>query len=602
MKNRIIAFAITTNKFDESSYKRAFQHFQQLAQSFGYTTTIIEHGVFHIWFIFEGKIDNLLDKTNREVQFCVGPYITQYHSCLDQKNLSNDQIRDRFLKIKVSIRDVQITNDYVGSIPVYYSLRKHLTISNIEPVVVIDSETNYDDISTENLYGFMRYMHFIWDETLYSHIYVQEPDCQYIYQIDSIRPQKMFLKTLKSSKERIEFSDVQVANELYELNQELVERALKDEEEIVLPLSAGYDSRMILAAISKNKELKERLKCFTYGPEGSIEVESAKKLCSIYGVYWKRIDLPCHFLDRKYLDKIFLIFGSSLHLHGMYQLEVWENISNNLTSENAVLTSGFMTGVPAGQHISILGIKNINQKLTKSMNNFSQSKYWTDKELLQACSKFTIDIIDKVEDKYKGAFDRFDGELYQKSVVFDVWTRQRNFISYHPRVLEWEAPFVSPHMTPIYQNFFLSLSEKHLTDRKAVELMFKYHYPECAEVISNSNGLKSISNRVENVAAALSRVFRVLRLSILMPNAYKNKPLLFNIPALKHSGKEGLFPLFHLKYEEKQILNCFFDDVLLEKIYNKAMDGSITNYEKLLTIQALAYAINLINNGKNNGN
>ena len=602
MKNRIIAFAITTNKFDESSYKRAFQHFQQLAQSFGYTTTIIEHGVFHIWFIFEGKIDNLLDKTNREIQFCVGPYITQYHSCLDQKNLSNDQIRDRFLKIKVSIRDVQITNDYVGSIPVYYSLRKHLTISNIEPVVVIDSETNYDDISTENLYGFMRYMHFIWDETLYSHIYVQEPDCQYIYQIDSIRPQKMFLKTLKSSKERIEFSDVQVANELYELNQELVERALKDEEEIVLPLSAGYDSRMILAAISKNKELKERLKCFTYGPEGSIEVESAKKLCSIYGVYWKRIDLPCHFIDRRYLDKIFLIFGSSLHLHGMYQLEVWENISNNLTSENAVLTSGFMTGVPAGQHISILGIKNINQKLTKSMNNFSQSKYWTDKELLQACSKFTIDIIDKVEDKYKGAFDRFDGELYQKSVVFDVWTRQRNFISYHPRVLEWEAPFVSPHMTPIYQNFFLSLSEKHLTDRKAVELMFKYHYPECAEILSNSNGLKSISNRVENVAAAFSRLFRILRLSVLMPNAYKNKPLLFNIPALKYSEKEGLYPLFHLNSEEKQILNCFFDDVFLKKIYNKAINGSITDYEKLLTIQALAYAINLINDGKNNDN
>lgn len=602
MKNRIIAFAITTNKFDESSYERAFQHFQQLAQSFGYMTTVIEHGEFHIWFIFEGKIDKLLDKTNREIQFCVGPYITQYHSCLDQKNLSKDQIRDRFLKIKISTHDLQITNDYVGSIPVYYSLRKHLTISNIEPVTVIDSETNYDDISTENLYGFMRYMHFIWDETLYSHIYVQEPDCQYIYQIDSIRPQKMFLKTLKSSKERVEFSDVQVANELYELNQELVERALRDEEEIVLPLSAGYDSRMILAAISKNKELKERLKCFTYGPEGSIEVESAKKLCSIYGVYWKRIDLPCHFLDRKYLDKIFLIFGSSLHLHGMYQLEVWENISNNLTSENAVLTSGFMTGVPAGQHISILGIKNVNQKLTEAMNHFSQSKYWTDKELLHACSKFTNDIIDKVEEKYKDAFNRFDGEVHQKSVVFDVWTRQRNFISYHPRVLEWDAPFVSPHMTPIYQNFFLSLSEKHLTDRKAVELMFKYHYPECAEILSNSNGLKSISNRVENVAAALSRVFRVLRLSVLIPNAYKNKPLLFNIPALKHSEKEGLHPLFHLKHDEKQILNCFFDDVFLKKIYNKAINGSITDYEKLLTIQALAYAINLINDGKNNDN
>lgn len=600
MKNRIIAFAITTNQSDKNSYNKASQHFQELAQSFDYVNIVLEHGVFHIWLIFEGQIDRLLTETSDKIQFCVGPYIGQYDSCLTN-SLTNDKIRDRFLKVIIYNNEVQITNDYVGSIPVYYSMRRHLTMSNIEPVTVLDSETIHDDISVENLYGFMRYMHFIWDETLYTHIHTQEPDSLFIYEIDSNQPQKKFLGTLKPSKERIELNDVQVANELYELNQELVEQAFKDEEEIILPLSAGYDSRMILAAISQNRKLKERLKCYTYGPEGSIEVESARKLCSIYGVYWKRIDLPCHFLDMDYIHKIFLIFGSSLHLHGMYQLEMWNILSNDLTYRNGIITSGFMTGVPAGQHISLLRIQNKNQKLTQSMNHFSQSQRWNDKELMQTCPKYTNNLIDKVEKKYKEAFNRFNGELYQKSVVFDVWTRQRNFISYHPRTLEWVAPIVSPHMTPLYQNFFLSLSEKHLTDRRAIELMFKYHYPECAKVLSNSNGLKSISSRVDNVAVRLSNVFAFCGLSVLIPNAYKNKPVLFDIPALQNSGKGGLYPMFDLKKEDRALLNDFFDDTLLNEIYNRAINGSIIDYDRLLTIQVLAYGIKLISNGMKSG-
>lgn len=92
--------------------------------------------------------------------------------------------------------------------------------------------------------------------------------------------------------------------------------------------------------------------------------------------------------EKKYLYKIGLIFGSSLHFHGMYQLEFWEQIRRFVKTDNPILISGFMTGVPVGQHISKLHIYSSKCILTEAMNEFSQSKVFTDTELLDMSKKF----------------------------------------------------------------------------------------------------------------------------------------------------------------------------------------------------------------------
>jgi hypothetical protein len=54
------------------------------------------------------------------------------------------------------------------------------------------------------------------------------------------------------------------------MNQELVKRSLSNADEITLPLSSEYDFCCVLA---NDPELAKRTRCFTYGSEGSIEVE-----------------------------------------------------------------------------------------------------------------------------------------------------------------------------------------------------------------------------------------------------------------------------------------------------------------------------------------
>lgn len=575
---RNIAFFISSNDENSKYFLRAKNHFKKLSDKFGLNLYETKFNNLYLAIIYEDHLS--ITENVDSIEFPIG-------------NLGNQPLYyDRFLKVLINNDKIAIENDYVGSIPVFYSTRNHISLSNIEPCVVLDSKTTPNDISYENIYGFMRYMHFIWDETAYKHIYTILPDSLTIFNLQDFSIKSKYLQTVKSSKENINLSDEEVADKLNELNDDLVYRSLAHYEQIILPLSAGYDSRMILAACSKRKELRDKLYCFSYGVEGSVDVEAARRLTSLLGLKWEFIDLPLKFLTKEYLFDIYDIFGSSLHMHGMYQLEFINEIKKRIKiSENGCLTSGFMTGVPAGQHNSLLAITSKNTKLTDHMNRFSQSKYWTDSELEMLEAFKGKNYIEKAEERFRIAFNRFDGDLYQKSVMFDIWTRQRNFISYYPRTLEWIIPTVSPHMTPDYANFFMSLSKKHLDDRYAVELMFKKHYPYLARVFSNSNGIKAIDNIPENLIIFIARVLRKFKLNEFLPMRYKLRNYDFNIPALRFSGVDSIYPLLAKDVFIDEIIGTIIPIDLISALYNRAYRGDITSYQKLVSLQALALSL-----------
>jgi len=578
---RNIAFFLSSNNETNGGFIKAKEHFENLANHYGFKVFFLNlHHINHIklYIIYEEAVTISYEK--ERIEFPVG-------------NLGDKPLHyDRFLKVIIQGKEVIITNDYAGSIPVFYSTRKYLSLSNIEPVVVFDSETSLNDLSFENIYGFLRYSHFIWDETAYQHIYSMLPDSEYRFDITGLKVHSRYLQTVKASYDNISLSDKEIANKLNELNDMLVYRSLSHYAQIILPLSAGYDSRMIFASISKNENLKKKLKCFTYGSLGSVEVEAARELTKFYNIDWQFIDLPCQFLTKEYLVSIHNIFGSSLHMHGMYQLEFFHEIKKSIKfTENPCLTSGFMTGVPAGQHNGKLNIKSNEIRLTEAMNRFSQSQYWTDEDL----NRFDVfkgkDYIEKAEERFRKAFERFEGEIYQKSVMFDVWTRQRNFISYYPRTLEWCTPVVSPHMNAEYANFFMSLSERHLHNRYAVELMFAYHYPEIARVISNSNALKAITNPWDTFLFRLSDLLRILKVNWILPEKYRNNPFDFDIKALQNCKEEGIFPLLENKSGVRDVIYTIINKNEIAVLYDRASKGSTLSYNKLVTLQSLALSL-----------
>ena len=115
--------------------------------------------------------------------------------------------------------------------------------------------------------------------------------------------------------------------------------------DIVLPLSGGYDSKLLLSMI----EDKKRIKAYSYGfsrrQEESFEVVRAKKLADFYGIEWKHVPLT-EFLQ--YIPDWYDEFGISVHAHGMYQMEFYRQIAKEIQTNNACVLSGIIGDVWAG--------------------------------------------------------------------------------------------------------------------------------------------------------------------------------------------------------------------------------------------------------------
>lgn len=575
---RNIAFVVSSNNEKDSHFIKAKNHLSDLAKQHQYSLNHKCIGSLQVLVVYEDEMT--FTATANCFTFPIG-------------NLGKEPPEnDRFLKVEISDNNITIENDYAGSIPVYYSLRKHISLSNIEPCVVFDSETRPKDLSYENIYGYLRYLHFIWDETAFSHINTMLPDTRFVFDVQKLTQSNIHLKSVKANTGKLTVSDKEIASSLYELNADLVVKSLLPYDEVILPLSSGYDSRMILAGLSQDKSLKDRLRCFTYGSTGSVEVEAARLMSKKLGIKWQFIDLPCQFLAKSYLDDTYNVFGSSLHMHGMYQLEFYKEITKQMTvTSNTCLTSGFMTGVPAGQHNCFLNITDDSQPLTKAMNKFSQSKYWTDNDLSRCPALANNTYAQKAEERFRKAFNRFDGEIYQKSIMFDIWTRQRSFISYYPRTFEWLLPTVSPHMNTRYINYFMSLPEQYLNNRRAVELMFSHHYPTLSRIVSNSNGLKSIDSNIENLLFALAKRLRKLKLKRFIPARYANKSFEFDLQALRNCGRESIFPLLEVSDSLYELKSNILDEGAIATLYAEAKGGSTPAYQKIVALQSLAYSL-----------
>ncbi len=583
MKRRAIACLVLARTLPQPRQLRAVQHLHDLAERHQLThqTATTDWFILH-WVSRHQSTDSPSSRDPGEtIELEIGPIAEQPVDW------------DRFLKVTVTGSEFAVESDYAGSIPAYYSARDGLALSTIEPCTRLASGTTLNDLSPENVYGFLRYSHFIWDETAWRHIRQTLPDHRLVLDASGNHVADHYLETVRASEDLADRTDDQIADDFFELNRALITRSLNSAQQILLPLSSGYDSRLIFCVLASDPTLQAKTRCFTYGAPGAIEVEAARRLASTANVSWQFIDLPCQFLARSRIEAIGDIFGASLHMHGMYQLEFFDQIRPLLDNGVPRLTSGFMTGVPAGQHNGTLRIHSNNDSLTTAMDHFFQSSFWPD-SLLQTLPFFEgRSYLESAESRFRQAFDLFDGEVFQKAVMFDVWTRQRNFIGYYPRTFEWLTEVSSPHMNTDYASFFMSLSRDHLWDRRAVELMLLKHYPTMARIVSNSNGIKALGNSAETALFLLARLLRRLHLAALLPTTYRNEPIEFNLRATRHAGTGGFFPLLETNPDMTEFLELFGGRASVESLYQQAWNGDVISYCRLTTLQALAYDLQL---------
>lgn len=157
-------------------------------------------------------------------------------------------------------------------------------------------------------------------------------------------------------------------NELYEVTLNIFRKMLKEigKRQIIIPLSAGNDSRLVVSAL---KHLgAENVKCYSYGKEGNFEAKIAKLIAKKLGYEWIFVPLT-HKSENNYFNsseyKDYCDFSETYcsipYIQSISSMAYLKNI--NWIDDDAVFINGSTGDFISGSHINSL-MKNHSDDMT----------------------------------------------------------------------------------------------------------------------------------------------------------------------------------------------------------------------------------------------
>lgn len=299
----------------------------------------------------------------------------------------DNSLLTRNLSVFFGINSIEVESDWLGSIPVFYNLSNY----SVSTLSLLCSHDEFS-IDEEGLACYLKYGYSAFESTVFtnvkflrycSRLVVNEVGIKAIYLKDPVL-QESFLNDECDEKDSISIVS-KVVNELVELNSA----------KVVIPTSGGYDSRF-LNYLLKNRS---RIESFTYGISNeqalSFEAVYAGRLSKILGTSWSQVFLGNFWSLR---EDWFNLYGYSTHLHGMYQIDFYQQICKNLGDKtDSILLSGIVGDVWAGSvsNLTIGGVNDvyklfyshgmsIDSEYISVKNSSLEDAFWRkNKELLQ---------------------------------------------------------------------------------------------------------------------------------------------------------------------------------------------------------------------------
>ena len=238
------------------------------------------------------------------------------------------------------------------------------------------------------------------------------------------------------------FQDEVLIRKSSKILEETFERMIRTigSKQIVIPLSGGYDSRLI-ACLCKKMGLRNVL-CFTYGRKDSFEVSMSKKVADVLGFDWYFVEYTQEIIHKWINTPIwgeYINYVGNLNVNPSVQgifalLELKER--GIIHAENSVFIPGHAGDVIGGSHMPSLNIMK-----SKSLDKILFDQYYVQNNLNVYWNNKVMESLRKMV----GNEDLSVDEKYDRHYFWNVKNRQAHFIINSVRTFEfigseWRIP------------------------------------------------------------------------------------------------------------------------------------------------------------------
>lgn len=472
-----------------------------------------------------------------------------------------------------------IWNDWLGSIPIFYSTMGDRRIaSTLEPVVVSTAGLNSEDIFVPALISLLSHGHFLGNWTMFEKMKVVPADCVAEWDVNGFRYKQIY--SVRPTEARWEVGWDELVEEMHDLSHQAIVNALSTQKNWILPLSSGLDSRLIAAVAA---ETGVNMDTYTWGARNSRDVVYSRKIARALSLRWKWIDLGTNYLY-KYTNLWADLFGSSMHFHGMYQMTFMDELRSE---PNGSIMSGFLGEALAGGHIQPLARARANKDRFQLMPD--DYIYWLTFEI-NLLFKIPIDnAMEQVALEIERQMNDEPGTMFQRLMFLDFWNRQRFFIYFHPLLCDYWRGVATPYLNKEYARFCLSLPRLALDRRQLQVEVYRRFYGVLARIPGSYAEEPFIYTgrylTKRRIARSMPRYF--IRGPLREFNSTTQTMLSLDGECVKNTGTSSLWPIFNVwdRLEE------WFNMPQIEAEIRQARNGNLKSVRRLQSIQAFAYRL-----------
>ncbi|UXD87954.1 asparagine synthase family protein [Thalassolituus hydrocarboniclasticus] len=284
--------------------------------------------------------------------------------------------------------------------------------------------------------------------------------------------------------------------------------------QIVIPLSGGYDSRLI-ATLLKYKNYKNIL-TFTYGVLGNKESEYSQKVANSLGLKWHFIEYDSDLWsnawnteERIQYQKWASGWSSLPHMQDWLAVKILKN--SNIVAQDCIFVPGHSGDFVAGSHIPEVAFIRKNLTLVDSCRltyNFHYS-ISPSEESKKSPNYWYARIKQNMEyDDFCSSESLADS--YEK---WDWQERQAKFICNSVRVYEfygydWWLPLWDKDFVTFWQEIPLELRKKRLW---YIEYVQKKYNSICAETIDNASDTSAVKMLVLSLLKRNQVLLKILK-------------------------------------------------------------------------------------------
>ncbi|MCC7177015.1 MAG: hypothetical protein IT177_01355 [Acidobacteria bacterium] len=463
-------------------------------------------------------------------------------------------------------------NDWLGAIPVFHAGGAAGRVaSTLEPAVVAATGYGPADIRLASLLCILINGHLLSDWTFFRSMRTIPADSVAVW--DPAYRHRI-VGTVGPTRDRWESRWDDLVDEAHALATRAIAGALAAEPSWMLPLSGGLDSRL-LASVSR--DLGADVTTCAWGAADTVDVVCSRQVARSLDLPWRHVDLGTGYLA-KWTRPWTEWFGSSMHVHGMYQMAFYDAVA---PFDARPIASGFLNDVLCGGS---------GRQIEPARGQLYNEWYghWTIEELRAVMRVPLDDALAELESEIEAQFREPPGAEYQRDALLEIRNRCPLFTSFQLTLADYWRGAATPFMNRAYARFWLSLPRVALDGKALLREVIKRRYPAVAAVPGTYG---------DEPLLRTGRYLLARRIAEALPPAWRVGPFKMfgavdprmDCDALRHAGRDGLWPI----PEAERALSDWMDVSHIQPLYERTVsdDKDYRTLRRLQSVQTLAYRL-----------